>query len=276
MKVFASRKLGGVGMEKGRAEIVRLWEGAGAPDSRIAWYPAQGAGPRACVIVCPGGGYGMLAPHEGEPVALWLNSLGISAGVLTYRVAPHRHPAPLADAQRAVRLVRHFSGNWDIDAGRVGILGFSAGGHLAATAATQFDEGDARAADVVDRQSSRPDLAILGYPVISFEQFYHGGSRENLLGPNPAAGDVQDLSAERRVTANSSPSFIWFTADDEAVDVRNGLLFASALREHGVPFELHVYEHGRHGLGLAEGDAYASAWTAACAAWLRNRGFAGR
>lgn len=263
-------------MMPGLTEIVRLWEGEGAPDSRIAWYPAQAAGRRACVIVCPGGGYGVLAPHEGEPVALWLNSLGISACVLTYRVAPHRHPAPLADAQRAIRLVRQRAAQWNVDPRRVGILGFSAGGHLAATAATQFDRGDTRAADPVERQSSRPDLAVLAYPVISFEQFYHGGSRDNLLGPSPDPAIVRNLSAERRVTADTSPSFIWFTADDESVDVRNGLLFASALREHGVPFELHVYERGRHGLGLAEGDAYASGWTGACAVWLQNRGFAAR
>lgn len=263
-------------MREGKLAAVRLWDGEGAPDSQIAWHPAEGTGPRACVVVCPGGGYSVLAPHEGEPIALWLNSLGISACVLTYRIAPHRHPAPLLDAQRAIRLVRHRAAEWDIDPQRVGILGFSAGGHLTATAATQFDGGDARAADPVERQSCRPDLAVLAYPVISFTQFYHGRSMENLLGPNPDAGLRGSLSAERRVTPDTAPSFIWFTAEDEAVDVRNGMLFASALREHGVPFELHVYERGRHGLGLAEGDAYASGWTGSCAVWLGNRGFSGR
>ena len=226
---------------------------------------------RAAVVVCPGGGYAVRAPHEGAPIALWLNSLGVHAFVCDYRVAPARHPAPLDDAQRALRLVRHQATSWHVDPRRVGILGFSAGGHLVCSAANFGDEGDATAADPVARQRGRPDAVIACYPVISSGEFAHRGSFDNLVGDDPSAR--QALSLEHSVTARNPPTFLWSTADDQAVPVENSLLYAAALRRQGVDFALHVYPHGRHGLGLASADATVCDWTARCARWLGDLGW---
>lgn len=225
----------------------------------------------AAVVVCPGGGYGGLAPHEGKDYAIWLNELGIHAFVLKYRLGSHgyRHPRMLEDAARAVRLVRHRAGEWKVDVQRVGIMGSSAGGHLASTLLTHFDAGTPDAADAVDRHSSRPDLGILCYPVITLGEFTHAGSRRNLLGENPAPDLVELLSNEKQVTPRTPPTFVWHTAEDQAVPVENALLFAQALRRNKVPFDLHVYEKGRHGIGLANGHA----WTKDLTFWLGERGF---
>lgn len=228
---------------------------------------------KAAVIVCPGGGYGMRADHEGEPIALWLNSLGVSAFVLRYRVAPYSYPCALLDAQRAVRYVRNHAQSMNIDAKKIGILGFSAGGHLAATASTHYDDGNANAVDLIERESSRPDLLVLCYPVITMKPPYmHEGSRINLLGHEPSAELVELMSNELQVTSNTPPAFLWHTSDDP-VFVENSLLFASALSKHKVPFDLHIYEKGRHGLGLAEGDEHVSNWTDVCAIWLKRNNF---
>jgi len=236
-------------------------------------YLVDGGERTPAIVVCPGGGYARRAEHEGEPVALWLNSLGISAFVVHYRVAPYRHPNPLSDAQRAIRTVRHRAGEWNIDPNRVGILGFSAGGHVASSAGTHFDAGRPGAADPIERESSRPDLLVLCYPVISFGEYAHKGSLGNLLGAEPDDALVELLSNEKQVTELTPPTFLWHTADDVAVPVENSLLFASALSRSKVPFELHVFESGRHGLGLAEDQPGVSAWTDVCATWLRKRGF---
>ncbi len=220
------------------------------------------------IVVCPGGGYGGRAPHEGEPVAQWLNTLGISAVVLSYRVAPHRHPAPLQDAQRAIRTVREQARIWNIDPRKVGILGFSAGGHLAATAATHYDTGKRGAADPVERHSCRPDAVVLCYAVISFGVHRHQGSMNNLLGDTVDEEVRRLLSNETQVNAQTPPTFLWHTADDAAVPVANSLLFATALGNHGVPFALHVFPHGRHGLGLAQDDPQVGVWTTLCGSWL--------
>ncbi len=230
--------------------------------------------PTAAIVVCPGGGYGMRAEHEGEPVARWLNTLGIAAFVVAYRVAPHRHPIPLGDAQQAIRTVRARADEWNVDPQRVGILGFSAGGPLAATVATQWDHGQAKGDDPVARHGCRPDLAILCYPVISFMAATHHGSMTNLLGESPTLAERRAQSAELNVTPETPPAFLWHTADDAAVDVENSLVFASALRRHGVPFALHVLPAGEHGLGLAEGHAEAGVWPDLCAGFLRRSGFA--
>ncbi|UUZ92897.1 alpha/beta hydrolase [Paenibacillus sp. P25] len=220
-----------------------------------------------------GGGYGRRAAHEGEPIARWLNGLGVSAFVVHYRVAPYRHPNPLMDAQRAIRTVRHRAEAYRVDPQRIGILGFSAGGHLASAAGTHFDDGDSGSQDPIERESSRPDLLILCYPVISMSSaFMHEGSRNNLIGQQADSALAEHLSSELQVTEQTPPTFIWHTADDAAVPVENALMFATALRRNKVPFELHVYESGDHGLGLAEGHP-AAAWTDACAAWLSLRGF---
>lgn len=233
----------------------------------------------AAIVVCPGGGYGALAPHEGRDYALWLNELGIAAFVLKYRLgtAGYRHPAMLQDAARAVRTVRARAAEWGLDPKRVGIMGSSAGGHLASTLLTHFDAGDPTAADPIERQSSRPDLGILCYPVITMGEKTHGGSRRNLLGENPSPELVRSLSNELHVTRETPPTFLFHTAEDRAVPVENSLMFAEALARHGVPFALHVYPRGAHGIGLGTRQwdpAARHPWTQQCALWLKEQGFA--
>jgi acetyl esterase/lipase len=237
----------------------------------------------AAVVVCPGGGYDHLAEHEGRPVAEWLNTVGVTAFVLKYRLGPrYKHPAMLQDAARAVRTVRARAAEWGLDPARVGILGFSAGGHLAATAGTHFDAGRPGDADPVERVSSRPDVMILIYPVITMREKTHAGSRRNLLGENPTPELVALLSNEEQVTKETPPAFLVHTMNDAAVPVENTLMFVSALRKAGVPFELHLYERGPHGFGLGTArdnkpaDPILSTWPAHCADWLRLHGFAAK
>lgn len=229
----------------------------------------------AAVVICPGGGYRSLASdHEGKQVAEWLNSLGVSAFVMQYRLGPrYHHPVPLQDAQRALRLVRSRAAELGIDPHRLGILGFSAGGHLASTTGTHFDEGQADAASVVDRMSSRPDFMILAYPVISFSAFVHSGSLQNLLGDVPDPKLVAELSGEQQVTSRTPPTFLFHTSDDATVPVQNSILFYQALRAAQVPAELHVFTKGRHGVGLAPEDPSLSQWPKLCATWLEAQGF---
>jgi len=250
--------------------------GSGPEDTpTISLYRPATAATGAAFVVCPGGGYSRLADHEGHNVAVWLNGIGVSAFVLKYRLGPrYRHPAPLQDVTRAIRTVRARANEWGVDPGRIGVIGFSAGGHLASTVATQFDAGNPGAADPVERVSGRPDVAVLAYPVISMEEgIAHAGSRNNLLGPNPSAELVQALSTDRRVTARTPPTFLFHTADDVGVVVENSLRFAAALRAAKVPNELHVFETGRHGVGLAPDNPVLSAWPRLLESWLRTRGF---
>jgi acetyl esterase/lipase len=242
------------------------------PVPTLAPYLASGGKPSGAVVVLPGGGYGRKAPHEAEPVALWLNSLGISAFVLDYRVAPYHSPIPLLDARRAIQVVRSKAEEWSVDLEHVAILGFSAGGHLASTTGTHF-ESIFGPEDHVSQYSSRPDAMILCYPVISFGKYGHSGSMENLLGPNPPDDLRETYSNEKRVTDKTPPAFLWHTADDASVPVENSLMFAQALRGCGVPFELHVFPSGQHGLGLAADHPYAGGWTALCGKWLKAFGF---
>jgi acetyl esterase/lipase len=230
---------------------------------------------RAAVVVCPGGGYGGRAAHEGEPIARWLNSLGLHAFVCDYRVSPWRYPQHLNDAQRALRLVRHHATEWKIDPQRVGILGFSAGGHLVCSVGNFGDDGDAGSSDPVARQSSRADAVVACYPVISSIQYPHAGSFRNLLGEKPDPALLTKLSLETSVTPRNPPTFIWHTADDQAVPVENAYLYAIALRAHKIPHAVHVYPTGRHGLGLAAEHGPVAAWTQACADWLGGIGFRG-
>ncbi|MDB5084781.1 MAG: esterase/lipase-like protein [Bacilli bacterium] len=239
----------------------------------ITPYILETAEPTACVIVCPGGGYTHRAAHEGEPIARWLNRNGMSAVVLNYRVAPYKHPSPLLDAQRAIRFVRAHADEWRIDLHRVGILGFSAGGHLAATVGTHYDSGREQAADPIERHSCRPDLLVLCYAVISLLDSPHTGSRKNLTGDEAEDQLLHLLSNERHVTDDTPPTFLWHTADDASVPVENCFLFARALNTHKVPFELHVFESGRHGLGLALDNPNVKPWTDLCALWLKKQGF---
>lgn len=260
-------------------ERIELWP-EGAPysmgterEDRPAITPyllEESSGIAPAVVVLPGGGYHLRADHEGEPIARWLNTLGFHAVVLDYRVAPYKHPVPLADAQRALRLVRSHAGEWGIDPDRVGILGFSAGGHLAATAGTHYDRGQPQAENPVERLSCRPDFMVLCYPVISLGEFRHDGSRTNLLGAEPTAEEIRLLSNELQVTADTPPTFLWHTSDDPAVPVENALLFSGALSRCKVPFELHSFQTGRHGLGLAEDHPEARVWPELCARWFKR------
>lgn len=239
------------------------------------WLAPKESANGAAIVVCPGGGYGHLAVgHEGKDVAAWLNSLGVSAFVLKYRLGPkYHHPAPLNDAQRAVRTVRAKAKEWNLDPKRVGIMGFSAGGHLASTVATHFDAGKSESSDPIDQQSCRPDFAILGYPVISFTQpFTHRGSLKNLLGDNPDPALVASLSNETQVTRETPPTFLFHTNADTGVPPENSVAFYVALRKAGVPAEMHIYEQGKHGVGLAPTDPVLATWPGRCADWLKVRG----
>ncbi len=227
-------------------------------------------GPRPAVLVLPGGGYARQADHEAEPVAAWLASLGIHAYVLRYRVAPHRHPAPLEDAKAALLQIRDGAHGLDVDRGRVGVLGFSAGGHLAATLSTAVATGDA----ALDVQGAVPDLSVLCYPVISCTEQVHQGSVDNLLGLAPSQELLREMSADLHVTAKTPPAFVWHTADDAAVPVQHSLSYAGSLMRAGVPAELHVFPQGRHGLGLAPEDPGPAQWTGLCAGWLHRMGWA--
>lgn len=241
------------------------------------FLPPAGQANGAAIVVCPGGGYGGLASHEGPDYALFLNQHGITAFVLKYRLGSHgyRHPRMLQDAQRALRLVRARAADWQLDPKRVGIMGSSAGGHLASTAVTHFDAGQPEAADPIDRQSARPDLGILCYPVITMGPDTHGGSKKNLLGDKPGEALVELLSNEKQVTKETPPCFIWHTWEDKAVKVENALAFANALQKNGVPFDLHVYQQGRHGIGLADKPPFANAhpWSKDLVFWLKVQGF---
>lgn len=236
--------------------------------------PPAGKANGAAMVVCPGGGYGFLASHEGPDVAEWLNTIGVTAFVLKYRLGPrYHHPAMLNDAQRAIRTVRAKAEEWKLDPHRIGIMGFSAGGHLTSTAVTHFDDGNPSAADPIDRVRCRPDLGVMVYPVITLTPpFGHMGSRNNLLGNNPSQELVDLLSNEKQVTANTPPCFLMHTADD-AVPVENSMMFVDALRKAKVPFELHIYEHGAHGYGLAPKDPILSSWPNRLADWFRTRKF---
>ncbi len=245
-----------------------------------AFLPPPEKATGAAIVVCPGGGYGGLAPHEGQGYAEWLAQNGVAALVLKYRLgsAGYRHPIELGDAARAVRLTRAKAADWKIDPKRVGIIGSSAGGHLASTLLTHFDAGKPGDPDPIEQQSSRPDLGILCYAVITMGANTHGGSKENLLGKNPPAELVELLSNEKQVTKDTPPCFIWSTMEDTAVKVENSLDFAAAMRRAGVPFDLHVYEKGPHGIGLSQGKNGVAPddfhpWGKDLLFWLKQRGF---
>ncbi|MSU66110.1 MAG: alpha/beta hydrolase [Opitutus sp.] len=229
----------------------------------------------ASVVVLPGGGYSGLAAHEGKGYAEWFASQGITAYVLKYRLGSsgYRHPAMINDAARALRMVRGYAKRDGLDPARVAIIGSSAGGHLTSTLLTHFDSGKAGATDPIERESSRPDLGVLCYPVITFGEFAHAGSRRNLLGDNPPPDLVQNLSNQLQVTKDTPPTFLWHTVEDKTVPVENSLMFAAALQKAGVPFSLHVYETGAHGLGLGGTRGAAPPWATQLLFWFGERKF---
>ena len=265
-------------------QIIPLWSGRapgalGSDETDIptltAYLPRTMSAATPAMIVCPGGGYTRLASnHEGRQVASYLNSLGMAAFVLRYRLGPrYHHPIELGDAQRAMRMLRSHATEWRLDAARIGIIGFSAGGHLAMSTSTMFDAGDPRAADPIDRVGSRPDFAVLAYPVISMTApWTHQGSKQNLLGDSPNADLAKQLSGENAVTKATPPTFIFQTNEDTVVPAENSLQYFLALRKAGVPAEMHVFEKGPHGVGLANDDVALSTWSTLLANWLRTRG----
>ncbi len=236
-----------------------------SPAHRLDAYPADADGPRPAVLVLPGGGYGTLADHEGHDYAQWLSGLGLHAFVLHYPVAPARHPAPVTAAAWALDHVRHGDHGLAVDPAAVGVIGSSAGGHLAGSLCV----------GLAGPETPRPAFAILCYPVVSFLDEAHEGSAQNLLGPDPGADARAALSLERLVDDRVPPTFLWSTADDEAVPVGNTLRYAKALTERGVPTELLVLPHGRHGLGLAPEDPAVAGWSRLCAEWLQRGGWTG-
>jgi acetyl esterase/lipase len=262
---------------------IRLWEG-GAPGAlgsgdadtpTLTIYRAPRVANGTAVIVAPGGAYQVLAmDHEGRQVAYWFNAMGVSAFVLKYRLGPkYHHPIELGDAQRAIRLVRSRAQEFGVLADRIGMMGFSAGGHLTATAGTHFDAGKPDATDPVERASSRPDFLILGYPVISSDPaIAHAGSFKNLLGDTPEPRLLDDLSNDLRVTPETPPTFLFHTNADTGVPAENSVRFYLALRKAKVPAEMHIFETGPHGVGLALNDPALSAWPTLLMNWLRARG----
>ena len=267
-------------------EPLRLWPsdapGALGKDAKdtptlTPFWAAPDKATGAVFIVAPGGGYRSLAAHEGEPFAKWLAANGITAFVLKYRLATdgYRVPVILQDAARAVRLVRSNATAWGLDPKRLGMIGSSAGGHLTATLITQFDSGKADASDPIERESSRPDLAVLCYGFILFDE--PNPEREKIfLGENGTEEQKRLLSPRLNVRKDTPPTFIWQTVEDSKVVVENAFAFANALREKGVPYDLHLYENGKHGIGLGSKDydpEKAHAWTRDCIFWLKQRGF---
>lgn len=241
------------------------------------YRPISADASKAAVIICPGGGYGHLSMEkEGSRIAEWLNSFGVTAFVLRYRHSGtgHQHPTPTVDGQRAIRTVRSRAGEWDIDPQKIGVMGFSAGGHLTSTLGTHFDAGNDEASDPIDRASSRPDFLILCYPVITLSEDYtHRGSRDNLLGKDPDPELVVSLSNERQVTSETPPTFLFHTDEDTAVPPQNSVVFYEALHRAGVPAELHIYRNGGHGAGMAQDILGTRDWPARCRAWLEAQGW---
>ena len=267
-------------------QVIRLWSGTApgalggesqdTPDMTV-YLPRNTPAGMTAVIILPGGGYRNLAAnHEGRQVASYLNAAGMVGFVLKYRLGPrYHHPVEMGDALRSLRMVRSHAGEWNINPAHIGIMGFSAGGHLAATVSTHFDSGDPAAADPVDRVDSRPDFAILAYPVISLvEPWTHQGSKINLIGENAPADLARSLSADLAVTPRTPPTFIFQTNADTTVPAENAVDYYLALRKAGVPAEMHIFENGPHGLGLALNDPALGQWPALMLNWLRTHGLA--
>jgi len=285
---LAQGPVGAAAVSAGAADggtTMLLWPG-GAPGalgdadddkpSLTAYLPASNP-TKTAVIVAPGGAYVHLSMvREGSDAAHWLNAHGVAAFVLKYRLGPKYHnPIEREDGQRAIRMVRARAAEFGVTPDHVGMWGFSAGGHMAATAGTQFDAGDPAAADAIDRVSSRPDFLVLAYPVITMESAYaHAVSKQSLLGDNASPADVDSMSAELHVTAQTPPTFLFATTDDNSVPVMNSVMFYSALVKAKVPAEMHLFQHGAHGAGLAAANPMLSVWPDLLLKWMRERGYA--
>jgi acetyl esterase/lipase len=286
MKLVSLALAIGLAVSAAEPKILPLWPD-GAPEAKgkteqdiptiTAYLPVPEKATGTGIVICPGGGYGHLAMgHEGADVATWLNKQGVAAFVLRYRLPAkgYRYPVPMLDAKRAIRYVRDMAPGWRIEEDRIGIMGFSAGGHLASTIGTHFDEGEPDAPDPLDRISCRPDFLILGYPVITMDDaFTHRGSKNNLLGPDPKPELVALLSNETQVDKTTPPTFLFLADDDRGVPPRNAVEFYLALNRSRVPAEMHIYQKGGHGFGIGRtGTEAAETWQDRLAAWLRRRG----
>jgi acetyl esterase/lipase len=270
----------------GEGKTILLWP-SGAPGAQgdedidkptlTIFLPVAPNATKTGVVVAPGGGYQHLSmDKEGYAIAQWLNERGVAAFVLKYRLGPeYHHPIELGDAQRAIRYVRAHAGDYGLAEDHIGMWGFSAGGHLAATAGTRFDSGNAASNDPVEQRSSRPDFLILAYPVITMVQpSVHPGSLKYLLGDNPDPALEQSLSAETQVTKDTPPTFLFATTDDKTVPVLNSVTFYEALVKAGVPAEMHLFQHGAHGAGLAAANPQLSVWPDLVIKWMRESGYA--
>ena len=257
---------------------IKLWDGdipflnadADTPNYMTA-YLIDTDEKRPCIVIYPGGAYRARAYHEGEPVARFFNSRGFHAVVVAYRVYPNRDPAPLADAQRAIKLVRYHADEWNIDPDRVITLGFSAGGHLCGSTLVRDEVRiDCDRFDAIDAMPYRPNGGILCYPVISVENDYgHVGSGMSLLGERYDS-EKTDYNLSKKIKEDTPKAFLWHTSDDAAVNVKNSLIFAERLRDAGIPFELHVFPHGKHGLGLAPDYPDIRQWATLAADWVER------
>jgi len=263
--------------EQPSTRSIWLWEDeeyeAKGEDGFRPWldpYPLSTARALGAVLVCPGGGYRTRAPHECAPIAERFNRAGFHAFVVHYGVAPRFHPAPIRDASRALRMIRHNARRWNVSPRHVAVCGFSAGGHLAACLGVHYDKEWLRGDRPVDQASNRPDALVLSYAVLTTGEFGPPAHWPNLLGPDPSEEAMRTVSLERHVTDKTPPAFLWHTVEDAMVPVENSMIFAQALRRHGVPFELHIYPRGRHGLALAPQDEHVASWAPLCCQWLQG------
>ena len=268
--------------EQPTSRSIWLWddneyEGAGTDGFRpwLDAYPCPdaGDGTRGAVLVMPGGGYCMRAPHEAAPIASRFRDAGIHGFVCHYSVSPRRHPQPLRDASRALRLVRQRAPEWGVNPDRIAVLGFSAGGHLTASLGVHYGQNYLKGNKPIDRVANRPDALVLCYAVITAFAHGHKGSLANLLGADATEEQRRAMSLELHVTGSTPPTFLWHTVEDEGVPVENALLFAQSLRRCSVPFEMHLYPKGRHGLGLAPEDPHVATWPDLCIQWLKTMGW---
>lgn len=260
-------------MENLWGEVIPYWDDTFIEDGEISprkptitHYPAES---KSAVIIFPGGGYTMRAAHEGEGYAKWFRSIGITSFVVDYRVAPYKHPAQISDAMRAVKYVRHSADKYGIDKNKIAVMGSSAGGHLAGSVSVHYDKDMYKHTDDIDKENCRPDASILCYPVIDMFEYRHDGSRQNLIGERASYKDKELMSLYNHVTEDTPQTFIWHTASDQTVPVENSLMYAQALSKAQVPFELHVYPIGHHGLGCAEELPHVAQWLTSLDNWLK-------
>ncbi len=236
----------------------------------ITAYPAESCG---AVVIFPGGGYGGRAEHEGKGIAKWFQQNGITSFVVDYRVAPYKHPAEISDAMRAVKYVRFYADKYKIDPDKIAVMGFSAGGHLAATVSVHYDKMMYEPTDKIDGEDCKPNASILCYPVIDMGYYRHDGSRINLLGRGIPERMIELMSIHEHINENTPEAFIWHTSTDGSVPVMNSLLYAEALSAESIPYEMHIYPVGEHGLGLAKSEPYVSSWQGNLLSWLKLKGW---